>query len=269
MTSSIAVRGELELESQAELLEHLAASPVVEVRREAGLLAVATALQSNTMNGVVCRRLRTDDADGIVADVLAWFEARRVPASWLCPVEARDLRARLIAAGCKEETSGFQIGFELDRFPSSELGGVDVAAVADERDLDEWLDLAEQCGWVEDADERRARAGLKLSLGLGSARQWVDYVARRQGRAVGFASAFFGSRAVLLEALAVPERERRRGIASALVGARLREARRRGFGLAVLGPSPDGAALYRSFGFEPTPVVPGRWFYLPPPERRS
>jgi GNAT superfamily N-acetyltransferase len=78
------------------------------------------------------------------------------------------------------------------------------------------------------------------------------------------ASAFFGEKLALLTAVAVLEPERRRGVGRSLALARLREARERGCTRAVLDPSPDGAKLYATLGFETHRQPPDRWFYLPP-----
>ena len=260
---SSAALADLELELQAELFEHLATSPAAEVRRDGGALAVATGARANTLNGVVCSGL-AGDADAVIADLVAWFGRRRLPASWVCP-ELGDLRDSLVVAGCREETSAVQIAFGLDAVPAAPTGLVEVDTVLSEPELAQWLDLAEACGWFESSDERRALETLKLSFGFDARRPWVDYVARADGRPVGFATAFFGRRALLLDAVGVRSEDRRRGVGTALVQARLADARRRGLSLAALGPSPDGARLYAALGLVPTPVAPGRWFYLPLP----
>ena len=78
------------------------------------------------------------------------------------------------------------------------------------------------------------------------------------------ASAFYaGGGTVMLTALAVLPDSRRQGIGRALALARLQEARKRQCELAVLAPSPDGAKLYETLGFETHPQPPDRWFYLP------
>lgn len=70
---------------------------------------------------------------------------------------------------------------------------------------------------------------------------------------------------MLLSAVGVLDDEQRRGIGRALAATRLREARKRGCAIAVLAPSPDGAKLYTSIGFETHRQPHNRWFYLPTP----
>jgi GNAT superfamily N-acetyltransferase len=142
-------------------------------------------------------------------------------------------------------------------------GGADVRTVRGERDLEAWLDVAGACGWFESDDERRAWKEVQLGLAVGGSAPIRLYVACRDEQPVGMASAFFGEELALLTAVAVLERERRRGVGRALAMARLREARDRGCTLAVLDPSPEGAKLYESLGFETHRQPPDRWFYLP------
>ena len=59
------------------------------------------------------------------------------------------------------------------------------------------------------------------------------------------------------------EKERRRGLATALALIRLREARRLGCEAAVFGTTPESEALYARLGFTTQPVEGRRWFYIP------
>ena len=137
----------------------------------------------------------------------------------------------------------------LDLPAPSPPEGVAIGEATSEEDLDDWLHVALATGIFEERDRR------PLPL-----RHWV---ARRGGRPVGLATAFFLSGTVLLEHAAVIESERRRGIATALALVRLHEARRFGCELAVFGTTPESAALYAHFGFTTQPDEGRRWFYLP------
>ena len=132
--------------------------------------------------------------------------------------------------GLRQETSGVTTGAVLgDPYPLTSPPGVS----------------------IEEDDERQP-----LPI-----RHWL---ARRDGRPVGDASAFFTSTTVLLEHVNVVEDERRRGIGTALALVRLHEGRRLGCGLAVFGTTPESAGLYEQFGGFTTQPVEGRcWFYLP------
>jgi GNAT superfamily N-acetyltransferase len=256
--------GDLYVDLYAARFRRLAAAG--ETRRAPGALAVAGGPVSNTDNGVVSSR--DELPDGIVEELVAWFAQRRLPASWLHgggPV-GDELRGRLLSAGCREEVNGIDMGVDL-----GELAAFDRAAPLDVRidevcapsDVDAWLDVAGACGWFDDERDRDARRRLYLALGLGGDRPIRHWVARRDGRAVGLATAFFDADAVLLEHLAVLPDERRHGIGTALALVRIREAINRRCRFAVLAPSPDGELLYRTLGFTKTATPPRRWFYLP------
>jgi predicted acetyltransferase len=81
------------------------------------------------------------------------------------------------------------------------------------------------------------------------------------------ASAFYVGELALLTSVAVLPDVRRQGVARALALSRLRTACERGCKLAVLAPSPEGAALYRTLGFEMHRQPADRWFYLPVAQR--
>jgi GNAT superfamily N-acetyltransferase len=261
--------GELALAAQQRRFEHLATAPVAETLRRPGLLAVATTVASNTENGVVCSALEQSSVDGAIEEVLGWFRARGVPASWLCDeaVEPADLRERLVRHGCRPERGAVDMGARLVASEDERVGrppDVAIARVGDARRLDEWLEVASACELTADDDDRRARRRLYLSLGLERDRPLRHYVASRGRTPVGLASLFLAGATAVLEHVAVVPAERRRGIGRALARARLVVARRAGCRYAVLAPSPEGAELYRSLGFTIAPTPPDRWFYLPP-----
>jgi GNAT superfamily N-acetyltransferase len=141
--------------------------------------------------------------------------------------------------------------------------GVRIEEVVDEAGIDAWLDVAVACGWFDGAEDRAARRRVFVALGLAPERPLRHWIARRGEAPVAFATAFYADDAVLLDNLGVLETEQRAGIGTALAGARLREALERGCRHAVLAPSPEGAHLYRTLGFELSPTPAGRWFYLP------
>jgi GNAT superfamily N-acetyltransferase len=225
------------LAAQAAWLQHLGSAPGAEVSGGEGLYAVRTRVTSNSENGVLA------DATAPVTcaqaeRLAAWFAEWRVPSSWLC-AERGDhgaVAAKLEAAGYRPERSAWEMRASvgaLAALPAVALPGVRLAPVSSERTLGAWLDVAGAGGWFESE------------------------------AAVGMASAFFTEKTVVLTSVSVLPSERRRGIGRALALERLREARERGCELAVLGSSPDGAALYETLGFESHPQPPDRWFYAP------
>ncbi len=237
----------------------LALAPHARTRRADGALAVVTGAASNVDNGVVCERSTV--APAVVTELVGWVAGQGAPASWMCAgVEASDdLRSALAEAGCPEETTGVTTGAELAATalpPVVPPAGVEVEEIRDGAGLDEWIEVAATCGFFDEPGHPARQRELLALAG----RHWV---ARRGGRPVGMATAFFAGEVALFEHVAVVPEERRRGIGSTLALVRLHEARRLGCTTAVFGTTPESAALYEPFGFTTEPDVPGRWFYLP------
>jgi len=224
----------MNLEAQAEYLSYLRRAG--ETRDVDGAFAVKTGACSNTENGVV--------AHGPVADVgaiVAWFAA--APASWLDLGGAN--RDALVAMGARPENEGWEMSARLADVALEAPAGVDVRQV---EELDEWFELAgEDFATLRPLYERLLGPQFRLYVAAG----------------VGFAAAFYGETTALFTHVGVAEHARRRGVATALTAARLRDARERGCEHVVLGPSPDGARLYESFGLELRREPPDRWYYLP------
>jgi GNAT superfamily N-acetyltransferase len=150
----------------------------------------------------------------------------------------------------------------------SPAAGVDVVRVVLDHHLEKWLDVAAECGWIEDDSDRQARHRLYLALGLDD-RALTHWLALERGQPVGFASSFLDANVIDLCNLGVAESHRRRGIGRALVTARLADAARRGATTVVSAPSPEGWRLQQTLGFRRVPVVADTWFYLPTYGRRT
>ena len=134
--------------------------------------------------------------------------------------------------------------------------------MSSEHDVDDWLDVAHSCGWIDGEADRTARRRLYLALGLQHS-ALTHRLAREDDRAVGFASTFVHGDVVDLWNLGVAPTARRRGIGRALVLATMSDALRRGAHAVVSAPSPDGWQLQRTIGFTTVPVEPDTTFYLP------
>jgi GNAT superfamily N-acetyltransferase len=258
------VWGERSTELHAARLRHFAEVGAGEIREAEGAFAVVTGAISNIENGIVCERPRP--AAGVAGDLIAWIRERRVPASWMAEIPVSEkLHQELLALGCREETTGVDMGARLAdlELTGEPPAGVEVEEVSDESGLEAWLDVAQACGWFGEPATRDGQGRLYASLGLGPDRPIRHWLARRNGEAVGMATALFRPDAMLLEHLAVLPNERRRGIGTALALARLREATRLGCETAVLGPTADSQPFYESLGFSLTSSPPRRWYYLP------
>lgn len=239
-----------------ERLRSYADADGVEVRSENGWFAVRSGVDSNDLNGVVS----TPDAKvsaALVEDLLGWFDG--APASWLTSREDPELTSLLLAAGARAERSGCWSARRVE--PLAASVDVETRRVRTAHDLDEWLDVAAECGWIETASDRGARRRLYRAVGLDRS-QLSHWLAVKDGQTLGFASSFLDGDVIDLCNLGVLASHRRRGIGQALAAARLADAAARGATLAVSAPSPDGWRLQQTLGFRSVPVVPDTCFYL-------
>jgi GNAT superfamily N-acetyltransferase len=238
-----------------------ALAPGVVVRRGSGWFAVRTGVDSNDMNGVVSKE-RAEIPPELVEDLVAWFRACGASASWLTSRADPQLTQTLLAAGARAERSGYWSGRAMPTLAFSPDAGVEVVRVLSDNDLNDWLDVAAGCGWIETDSDRHARRRLYRALGLGDG-ALTHWLALEQDQPVGFASSYLDAKVIDLCNLGVVESRRRRGIGRALVAARLVDAARRGATTVVSAPSPDGWRLQQALGFRRVPVVPDTCFYLP------
>ena len=244
-----------------------AAAPGVDLRRGRDWFAVRTGVDSNDMNGVVSNS-QAEISPELVEDLVGWFRAGEVSASWLTTRPDPQLTRTLLAAGARADRSGYWSGRSMPTPERSPAAGVDVVRVVSDHHLEMWLDVAAECGWIEDDSDRQARHRLYLALGLDD-RALTHWLALERGQPVGFASSFLDANVIDLCNLGVAESHRRRGIGRALVTARLADAARRGATTVVSAPSPEGWRLQQTLGFRRVPVVADTWFYLPTYGRRT
>ena len=92
-----------------ERLAAYAAAPGMAVRRGRDWFAVRTGVDSNDMNGVVSEAQAEISAD-LVEDLVGWFRAGAVSASWLTGRPDPKLTRTLLAAGARADRSGHWSG---------------------------------------------------------------------------------------------------------------------------------------------------------------
>lgn len=230
----------------------------VAVRRGIGWLAVRTGAASNDLNGVVSES-GSEISLEVVHDLIAWFGS--APASWLVGRPDPQLTRRLTRAGARPERSGRWSGRLVSTTVPEHQVPVEIVRVGSAEDLDRWLDLAADCGWISDAQDRQARRRLYQALGWEGA--LIHWLALDGDDPVGFASSYAHGPVLDLCNLGVLAARRRQGIGRAMVSTRIAAASQHTTTLVVSAPSPEGWRLQRTLGFVSVPVIADRCFYLP------
>ena len=247
-----------------ELLRLLASADGAESVHLDGAFAVVSGVGSNTENGIVGALSSGADRGEKIAALIGLVRRRNVPGSWLLvqPQEAGDdLTDALVAGGCRAEDDAWVMGGSVMAPAPVAPQGVRITPVATAAGLEDWLRVAEVCGWIETPEELAVRRRVYGALPFDGA--WRRWTATRDGAPVGMAAALVSGDTLFLTDSAVVPDARRRGVGRALALTRLQFGSDNGCARAVLAPSPDGAELWRSLGFVESRQPPRRWFHLP------
>src|SRR5262249_19097221 len=159
------------------------------------------------------------------------------------------LAQRLEAHGCKQLDAG--VGMAADLLALNEqvrpVPGLVVERVKDEPGLASWFEAHPY--FSEDDEPVEVRQRLYISLGLEGDLPLSFYVAKIGDQAVGGFGLFSGKRAVGIYDISVVPHMQRQGIGTAMTLTALQEARKLGYRVAVLGPTPGSIKMYERLGF--------------------
>lgn len=229
----------------------LADLPSAAARSGDGWTAVRTGAASNDLNAVISEPGLVPPV-ALLGELRDWWDG--VPASWLVESPSSRLTQALVVAGWSPERTGRWCGQSSGWFAHAP-GEVSVDIVSGSG-VDEWLDIADGCGWFEDERDRDVRRSL-LQAASGDDRQRL-WLARLDDRPVGMARGGRGDGVTEVVDVAVVESARRQGVGTALVAAVILWGGDTGV---IAAPSPDGWRLFESLGFDNVPVVPDVCFY--------
>jgi GNAT superfamily N-acetyltransferase len=243
----------LEAVTTAEMLSYLGTSPLAEKYVSDEIQWVITGVEDNTFNGVVRAQLSEANADRIIDEVGQRFRERGAWHLWPLDPKARrpaDLAQRLVDHGWRPLAEGVMMAIDLSAiagpFPSPP--GLTIKRVVDEAGIAVWGEFHRYLGENQDQrDEPRER--LYISLGLDGDQPLRHYVAWIDAEPVGALSLFLGQEAAGIYNVNVAPSKWRQGIGTAMTRAMLEEARRVGYGVAVLGPTPESRPMYERLGF--------------------
>jgi GNAT superfamily N-acetyltransferase len=203
-----------------------------------------------TFNSIVHARFSRPDIDARIDAVLSHFRHRAQPVTWhIGPTsEPPDLAQVLLAHGMthSEDEPGMAIEIERMRDDVGAPPGLAIEPVCDERGLRAWVDV-----WLFPVpdDVRQSIHTVLQQRGLGADLSWRYYIGRLDGKPVAISELFVGHGVAAVHYVVTLPEVRRRGIGTAMTLHVLREARARGYGVAVLTASPEGISVYRRIGF--------------------
>lgn len=220
-----------------------------------GLLIADSGGGDAAFNSVTLMRLAADDADRRVHEAVETVAATGRAFSWWVDPRSTpgDLVSRLVAAGLTEVEQVPAMSLELTSAAMTALGasgefGLEVRRVTDAEELASFAAVvdASMDPPTQSAAEFYARAAGAALDPAGSARFLVGYFDGVPVATVELLPA--AGVAGLYNITTLPE-YRRRGYASALTSAALRQAHAEGYATAVLEASAAGEPVYRALGF--------------------
>lgn len=230
---------------------HFSHLPHAQLHDTAVIRWFVTGIPEAGLNGVLQARLQPDDCDTQIATIVAEFQQRKLPFCWHIGPSSQPayLGERLLAHGLT--LSDDEPGMALDLHSINEdvqmPPDLTFHAVNDMATLREWVGV-----WLFPAGLERVREHYISALGgLGFApdRLLHHYVGRLNGQPVATVALFYSAGVVAIHHVVTHEDFRRQGIGAAITLMALREARTRGWHIAVLTASSLGYDIYYRLGF--------------------
>jgi GNAT superfamily N-acetyltransferase len=229
---------------------HFGRLPGAEAHDDPTLRWFACGVPDEAFNGVIRAQLELDQVDDAVERMLTEFRRRDVPARWqIGPTTRPSTLGRTLL------THGFTLdedepGMALDLTAMNEhvlaIPELTIETVTNARGLREWIEVW-GCGAPESA--RQCWWDVYSALGLADEEPWRYYLARWNGEPVAVVKLYYDAGIVCVHHVVTIPSMRRRGIGTAIVVHALREARDRGYRVAVLTSSELGFNAYREIGF--------------------
>ncbi len=203
-----------------------------------------------TFNSVVYVDFSPDTVDAQIQTVLDHFRSRSLPFTWHIGPSSRppDLDRFLLAHGLRHDEDEPGMAIELDHMRDDVESPADltIETVQDERGLEAWVNV-----WLFGAPSeiRRLYLDALRGRGLGDDCPWRYFIGRLHGKAVAISELFIGEGVASVQYVVTLPEVRHQGIGTAMTLQVLREARLRGYRVAVLTSSPEGIGIYRKLGF--------------------
>ena len=228
------------------------------VQAEADLAWFVSGIPEPWFNGVVGahslhapeRRVAAILAALTALTALAALTAHKLPFLWHSgsTTTPTDLGTLLHEHGLRQFADEPCMALDLQAMtsPPASPAGFVMAPARDAESLTCWTDV--WMATVPEPTRQRCRA-VYAQLGASPTAPWRYYLGLLDGVPVATVKLFYAAGVVSVQHVMTLPAARRRGIGAALVSQALREARLRGYRLAVLAATPIGYELYRRLGF--------------------
>ncbi len=232
--------------------QQLSLWPRVELHDDRDCFWTISDLPFPLFNSVMRSRVEDDRADALIEARVTECRRRHVPMLWWTGPASRpsDLRSRLDRHGfLLEPAFGMAADLRADApvsrgdDPASEVEPVDSIST-----MQQWSRvLCESFG----APQRFGHAftDLAAAIGLGARSPFRHFLARVDGQPAATCSLFLGAGVAGIYDVATLPELRRRGVATVVTRAAMREAGAAGCRLAILHSSTSAVGIYRSLGF--------------------
>ena len=227
-------------------------TPLAECEVGPELMRLISGVPSPVCNGVYRARFAAADADARIRDALLPFRSRKLPMIWWAGPSSRPscMGPRLAAHGLvhADESPGMALDLStLDR-GAPPPPGLAVETVSTTAALERWRQVF-QAGFEMPEPVARFFFDALLSLGLGARLPVRHLLGSLRGEPAACCSMFLLAGVAGIYNVATVPDSRRRGCASAMVAALLRQARGEGYRVAILHSTEAGLPVYRRLGF--------------------
>ncbi len=224
----------------------------LELHHGPGLMWIASPEPVPFLNQVLHTRLPDGEADQEIGKVLAFFDARKVPMTWVTGPSSRpaDLPQRLEHHGLTHQSELAGMAVPLTLLKDMEAPPGLVIRRADD------VETLRQClvpltrGFAMAEDVARLLLEMAEGLGFDQGRPWRHYLGLMNGEPVAHSELFLGAGVAGIYGVTTVPEARRRGIGGAMTLAPLQEARALGYRVGVLHSTPMGLSVYRGLGFQ-------------------
>jgi GNAT superfamily N-acetyltransferase len=244
---------------------HFGRLPGAEAHDDPDLRWFVGGAPDEAFNGVIHAQLEPEQVSDAIERMLDEFRRRGVPARWqIGPTTSPStLRSALLAHGFTHDEDEPGMALDLRAMNDNVLVPPDltIETVDDDAGLRQWIEV---WGCGAPASVRVCWWNVYSFLGLSEDEPWRYYLARWNGEPVAVIKLYYDAGVVCVHHVVTIPAMRRRGIATAIVVHALREARNRGYRVAILTSSPDGFNAYQRIGFR-TYCTVSRYRWRPTP----